>query len=147
MDAAMKISLEARRRRAREAAFRVAYQADLMGETYAGTWRTQRETSGLEGDDLHMVDELVAALEERGPEVDQALRAAAEHWEVERLAATDRSVLRSAVAELIARPGTPVRVVLNEAIELAKRFGSEDSGRFVNGVLDRVARALRPEEL
>jgi N utilization substance protein B len=51
------------------------------------------------------------------------------------------------VAELIGRPGTPVRVILNEAIEIAKRYGSEESGRFVNGVLDRVARALRPQEL
>ena len=64
-----------------------------------------------------------------------------------RLAATDRSVLRAAVAELMARPGTPVRVVLDEAIELARRYGSAESGGFVNGVLDQVARHLRPEEL
>ena len=143
----MKLSLEARRRRAREAAFRVAYQADLMREPSAATWRAQRDGSGLGDDELQMVDDVVKALEQRGAEVDEALRAAAEHWEVERLAATDRSVLRAAVGELIGRPGTPVRVVLNEAIELAKRFGSDESGRFVNGVLDRVARTLRPEEL
>jgi N utilization substance protein B len=143
----MKLSLEARRRRAREAAFRVAYQADLMGESYAATWQAQRDGSGLGDEELQMVDDVVAALDQRGTEVDEALRAAAEHWEVERLAATDRSVLRAAVGELIGRPGTPVRVVLNEAIELAKRFGSDESGRFVNGVLDRVVRSLRPEEL
>jgi len=55
-------------------------------------------------------------------------------------------VLRAAVAELIARPGTPARVVLDEAIEIAKRFGAADSGRFVNGVLDRAAKLLRPGE-
>jgi N utilization substance protein B len=143
----MKLSLEARRRRAREAAFRVAYQADLMGEPYAAAWKAQRDESGLGDDELQMVDDVVAALEQRGAEVDEALRSAAEHWKVERLAATDRSVLRAAVGELMGRPGTPVRVVLNEAIELAKRFGSDESGRFVNGVLDRVARTLRPQEL
>jgi N utilization substance protein B len=143
----MRLSLEARRRRAREAAFRVAYQADLMGESYATTWKGQREGSGLGDEELQMVDDVVAALEQRGTEVDEALRSAAEHWEIERLAATDRSVLRASIAELISRPGTPVRVVLNEAIEIAKRYGSEESGRFVNGVLDRVARALRPQEL
>jgi len=143
----MKLSLEARRRRAREAAFRVAYQADLMGESYGATWKAQRDDAGLGDEELQMVDDVVKALEQRGDEVDATLQSAAEHWEVERLAATDRSVLRAAVGELIGRPGTPVRVVLNEAIELAKRFGSDESGRFVNGVLDRVARVLRPEEL
>jgi N utilization substance protein B len=143
----MKLSLEARRRRAREAAFRVAYQADLMGESYGVAWKSQREDAGLGDEELQMVDDVVRTLEQRGDEVDAVLQSAAEHWEVERLAATDRSVLRAAVGELIGRPGTPVRVVLNEAIELAKRFGSDESGRFVNGVLDRVARTLRPEEL
>jgi len=143
----MKLSLEARRRRAREVAFRVAYQADLMAESYGATWKAQREDVGLGDEELRMVDDVVATLEQRGDEVDAVLQSAAEHWEVERLAATDRSVLRAAVGELIGRPGTPVRVVLNEAIELAKRFGSDESGRFVNGVLDRVARTLRPEEL
>jgi len=50
------------------------------------------------------------------------------------------------VAELIGRPGTPARVVLDEAIEIARRYGSAESGRFVNGVLDRIARRLRPQE-
>ena len=140
-------STEGGRRRAREAAFRVAFQADLMGESYASTWAGQREGWSLSEDQAELVDEVVRTLEGRSEEVDEVLKQAAEHWEVGRLAATDRSVLRAAVAELMGRPGTPVRVVLNEAIELAKRYGSEESGRFVNGVLDRVARALRPQEL
>ena len=135
------------RRRAREAAFRVAYQADLMGESFAETWTRLQESERLSEDQRELVDDVVATLEGKRETVDDALRAAAEHWEIERLAATDRSVLRASVAELIGRPGTPVRVILNEAIEIAKRYGSEESGRFVNGVLDRVARALRPQEL
>ena len=86
------------------------------------------------------------ALANRLEDVDATLREGAPNWPLERLAATDRSVLRAAVAELISRPGTPARVVLDEAIELAKRYGTEESGRFVNGVLDHVARALRPAE-
>jgi transcription antitermination protein NusB len=89
---------------------------------------------------------VIQALGARGAEVDAILKGAAEHWSLERLAATDRAVLRAAVAELIARPGTPARVVIDEAIEVAKRFGAEESGRFVNGVLDRAARELRPAE-
>ena len=95
---------------------------------------------------MRNAETVLGVLRERGEEVDDRIRRAAEHWELERLAATDRSVLRIAIAELIGRPGTPVRVVLDEAIEIARRYGGEESGRFVNGVLDRAARALRPSE-
>ena len=88
----------------------------------------------------------MGVLAHRGAEVDRELAQAAEHWPLERLAATDRSVLRVAVAELLGQLGTPARVVVDEAIEIARRYGSEDSGRFVNGVLDRLARRLRPDE-
>ena len=141
------IAAEGKRRKAREALFRVVYQADLMGETYAKAWATARAEEALDEDQGQLVDDVVKTLEGHAPEVDGALGAAAEKWNVERLAATDRAVLRAAVAELMGRPGTPARVILNEAIDIAKRFGSEDSGRFVNGVLDRVARSLRPGEL
>jgi N utilization substance protein B len=135
------------RRRAREAAFQVAFQADLMGESFLETWSRLKENLRLSADQQQLVDDVVGTLELQHDAVDEALRAAAENWEIERLAATDRSVLRASVAELLGRPGTPVRVVLNEAIEIAKRYGSEESGRFVNGVLDRVARSLRPQEM
>ena len=110
------------------------------------TWSARRARSSLSEDQLELVEDIVALLGRQGREVDERLRSAAEHWPLERLSATDRSVLRAAVAELLGRPGTPARVVLDEAIEIAKRYGSEESGRFVNGVLDRVARDLRPEE-
>jgi len=134
------------RRRAREVAFRVAYQADVAGDDYGLAWRLQREHESLSGDQVELIDDVVRALEAHGADIDARLRTAAEHWPLERLAATDRAVLRVAVAELIARPGSPARVVLDEAIEVARRFGSAESGRFVNGVLDRAARELRPAE-
>jgi len=142
----MKVSTEGGRRRAREVVFRVAYQADLMRESFLASWNRTREEARLSDDQAQLVDDVVRALEQRGGEIDAALQAAAEHWQIERLAATDRAVLRAAVAELLERPGTPARVVLDEAIEIARRFGSADSGRFVNGVLDRVARSLRAGE-
>ena len=142
----MSVSAERGRRRAREVAFRIAYQADLMGESYLASWTRAREEERLSDDQSQLVEDVMEALERRRDEIDGALRSAAEHWEIERLAATDRAVLRAAVGEMLQRPGVPARVVLNEAIEIARRFGSADSGRFVNGVLDRVARALRPGE-
>jgi N utilization substance protein B len=100
----------------------------------------------LSEDQSALVEDVVRTLETESAEVDRCLEEAAEHWPLARLSATDRSVLRAAVAELMGRPGTPARVVLDEAIDIAKRYGSEESGGFVNGVLDRVARRLRPTE-
>ena len=136
------------RRRAREVAFRVAYQADIAGDAYPVAWGLRRDQEEkLTQDQLRLVEDLVAALETRGGEVDEQLQSAlAERWPVARLAATDRAVLRVAIAELLTRPGSPARVVLDEAIEIARTFGSEESGGFVNGVLDQAARRLRPAE-
>jgi N utilization substance protein B len=138
---------ESARRRAREVAFRIAYQADLMGEPVVTLWKAARDEEHLNASQQELIDDVLGVLQSRGEEVDAALRAASSHWPLERLAATDRSVLRMAIAELLGRAGTPVRVVLDEAIEIAKRFGSEESGRFVNGVLDQVVHTLRPGEL
>ena len=135
------------RRQARELAFRIAYQGGLTGDGFAATWTTVGAEASVSEDQRGLVDDVVRLLETRIAEVDAALVAACAHWPLERLAATDRSVLRVAVAELMARPGTPARVVLDEAIELARRYGSAESGAFVNGVLDQVVRQLRPGEL
>lgn len=134
------------RRRAREVAFRVAYQADMAGDAYTFAWQLRREEESLSPDQIEMISDLVRALETQGAEIDDRLRAAAQHWPLQRLAATDRAVLRVAVAELLSRPGSPARVVIDEAIEVARRYGSAESGNFVNGVLDKASRDLRPTE-
>ncbi len=136
------------RRRAREVAFRVAYQADVAGDAYPFAWSLRREQEALlTSDQLELIEDLVKALETRGAEIDAELQSAVEgRWPMARLAATDRAVLRVATAELMTRAGSPARVVLDEAIEIARTYGSEESGRFVNGVLDRTARRLRPAE-
>ncbi len=135
------------RRRARELAFRVAYQCDVTGDTPPEAWRALRESERLTPDQAELVDDVVRHLATQGGAVDAALGAALTSWPLERLAATDRAVLRIAAAELYARAGSPARVVIDEAIEIARQFGSEESGRFVNGVLDQVARTARPGEL
>ncbi len=134
------------RHRAREVVFRVAYQADVTGDSYGAAWDARREEEQLNEDQTELVRDIVGVLGLRSVEIDAMLREAAEHWPLERLSHTDRAVLRCGVAELLARPGTPVRVVLDESVEIARRFGSDESGRFVNGVLDRVARTVRAAE-
>ena len=134
------------RHRARVLAFRVAYEADVNGDTISDVWQRLATEERLTDDQRELVNDVVGELARDATGIDAKLAAAAEHWPLARLSATDRAVLRTATAELVARPMSPVPVVLDEAIEIAKRFGSEESGRFVNGVLDRTARKLRVEE-
>jgi N utilization substance protein B len=86
---------------------------------------------------------LVEGTTEHLEELDELIREQAENWRLERMSAVDRNVLRLAVYELVYEPDVPKLVVLDEAIELAKRFGSEQSGRFVNGLLDGLLRSRR----
>lgn len=77
--------------------------------------------------------------------VDELIRSVSQHWRLERMTRVDRNVLRLGAWELLSCPEIPRRVTLNEAIELAKRFGTESSAAFVNGVLDRIASDLKKE--
>jgi len=84
-------------------------------------------------------DELVRGVVSSFRRVDELIRLASTNWRVERMARVDRNLLRMSAYELLERESVPRAVILDEAIELAKLFGSEDSGAFVNGVLDRIA--------
>jgi N utilization substance protein B len=76
--------------------------------------------------------------------IDEAIAGAALHWRFDRIAAVDRNILRVGVYELLCEPATPAAVILDEAVEMAKRFGEADSPAFVNGVLDAIRRRVRP---
>jgi N utilization substance protein B len=75
---------------------------------------------------------------------DDLIRQYAEHWALERMAVVDRNILRLAVYEMLWGGDVPTKVIINEAIEIAKKFGTRESSRFINGILDRVHRELRP---
>jgi N utilization substance protein B len=83
--------------------------------------------------------DLVAAASDRGAEIDALIAGASKNWRIDRMSRVDRNILRLGTSELIAFPEVPVKVVINEAVELAKRFGTAESSAFVNGVLDRIA--------
>jgi len=85
--------------------------------------------------------ELVAAATERTAQLDELIANSSKNWRIERMSRVDRNILRLGAAELVAFLDIPVKVVINEAIELAKRFGTAESSAFVNGVLDRIATA------
>jgi N utilization substance protein B len=76
--------------------------------------------------------------------IDQLLTQYVEHWDLDRMAVVDRNILRMAAYELLWQPGVPPKAAINEAIEIAKKFGTTESSRFINGVLDRILREHRP---
>lgn len=126
-----------RRSRAREVAFQVLYQDDLnpRNNPAAGDQLIVRR---LRADDLvAFARELVAGVRRDRAEVDAILEQTAANWSLKRMAATDRNVLRLGAYELL-HCDTPGKVAIDEAVELAKRFGSAQSAQFVNGILDKV---------
>ena len=86
---------------------------------------------------------LADAARARGAEIDRLIGECADRWDVDRLAVVDRIILRMSIAELMTQPDVPAKVCINEAVEIARKFSTEHSSRFVNGVLDAVARRLQ----
>jgi transcription antitermination protein NusB len=84
-------------------------------------------------------DQLVRGVRADAEKLDERIRAASQNWRLERMARIDRNALRLGAYELLTRSDVPRAVILDEAVELAKRFGSDESSKFVNGVLDRIA--------
>ncbi len=134
---------QAKRTRARERALQALYQIDVastdLDEALARFWRSFEP---VEREVREMAEALVRGEAEHRRQIDETIEAVSLNWRLDRMAKVDRNVLRLAVYELFHRPDVPVKVVIDEAVELAKKFGSESSGAFVNGVLDRIATGL-----
>ncbi len=127
---------------ARRRALDILYEADVLERPIPTVLARHLEDPETRRPDPYTV-ELVAGVDRLRAELDGRIGQAAEHWTVERMPLVDRNLLRLATYELVARPEVPTAVVLDEAIELAKLLSTADSGRFVNGVLGRVAREVR----
>jgi transcription antitermination protein NusB len=127
------------RREARETALGLLYEADVRGETPAETVARQIIPP------VEYARVLLAGVAEHCVEIDDLLRSVSHGWAIERMAVIDRALLRLSTYELAHRPDVPTGAVLSEAVELAKRYGTDDSSRFVNGVLGTLAREIRPD--
>lgn len=136
----------AARHKARHFAVQALYQWGISGTGVAALEIQFREDFDLSAADLDYFRDLLRGVSERVAEIDGLLLP---HLDIapEKLGAVERAVLRMATYELLAREDVPARVVLNEAVSLAKKFGAAESHRFVNGVLDKVARELRRHEM
>lgn len=136
------------RRKSRELVLQMLFQADMgkqSAEQVRATFWSERvdvddSTKGF-ADDLFRI---ATAQEGKMPaaEIDALIQKHAENWKLERMAAVDRNLLRSAVAEMVGFPETPRPVVINEAIEIARKFSGPQSVNFINGVLDSIAKEL-----
>jgi N utilization substance protein B len=120
----------------------VLFQLDVTGEEPSGALALFWEDRRPPADVRRFTEELVQGSWQRRSELDALLEGSAANWKVSRMATVDRNVLRLALYELLHGGGTPPAVVLDEAIELAKKFGNADSGPFVNGILDAVRRQM-----
>jgi N utilization substance protein B len=139
------------RTKARARALQVLYAWELRGgeEPLA---RVDRELSAPgeragEPEVREYTDKILATIADALPEIDSRLEALAEHWRLSRMATVDRNILRIAAAEMLYLEDVPLRVSLHEAIRLAEWFGTEESRRFVNGVLDALLRQLETGQL
>ncbi len=124
---------------AREAALQMLYAVESTGSPVEEVIREfWRELPG-DAEDRAYADETVRGVTGDLEATDARIRVASKNWRLERMTRVDRNLLRLGAWELMQHPEIPRAVILDEAVELAKRFGTEESGSFVNGVLDRIA--------
>jgi len=136
------------RRKSRELTMQMLFQGDLGKQTPEDVrslfWSSRddvdAETRGF-AEDLYRVASL------RQPEIDKIIESHAQNWRLERMPVVDRNLLRAAVAEMLAYPNTPGAIIINESLEIARRYAAPESVQFLNGVLDAISRTLLKQRL
>ena len=134
-----------RRRKAREYALQVLFQIDLTAAAARTALDQFWSDHQAEPDERSFAEKLVNGVLEQRRDLDRWIVGSADNWRIERMAVVDRNVLRVAVHEMLNEEQTPPPVIIDEAVAVAKRFGSGDSGGFINGVLDAIRLRLEQE--
>jgi N utilization substance protein B len=136
------------RRKSRELTMQMLFQQDLGKQTPDQVrqlfWPSRDD---VDDETRGFADDLYRVATTRQPEVDALIESHAQNWRLERMAVVDRNLLRAAVAELLAYPATPAAIVINESLEIARRYAAPESVHFLNGVLDAIARAILKDRL
>jgi len=128
----------ARRRKSRESALQVLYQLNITKQDATTALKRFQEHFLPPGEADDFLKRLVLGVLEHFPQLDRLIEQYSENWRLDRINMIDRNILRMALFELLYCEEIPPKVTINEAIDLGKRFGSEDSGSFINGILDRI---------
>jgi N utilization substance protein B len=136
----------ARRRRSRELAVKVLYQADMSGVSIAEAFQLFCMHFGGSEENRGFAKELLDGVHAHLDEINGLISQFSEHWRIERMSLVDRNILRLAIYEILCRPDIPAKVSINEAVEIGKKFGTEESGAFINGILDRICSHVRGED-
>ncbi len=128
----------AKRRKSRESALQVLYQLNITKQDATTALKRFQEHFLPPGEADDFLKRLVLGVLEYFPQLDRLIEQYSDNWRLDRINMIDRNILRMALFELLYCEEIPPKVTINEAIDLGKRFGSEDSGSFINGILDRI---------
>jgi N utilization substance protein B len=131
------------RRRGREFAMQLLYAVEVGKEAFAEALKGLSEDPDLPQDAREYGTRLARKVLESQTDLDARISAAASNWDLERIAIVDKLIIRCAVAELMYMQDVPLKVAINEAVDIAKKFSTGDSSRFVNGVLDAIAKTFQ----
>lgn len=134
-----------KRRRARELVLQALYEAEFSDRAAPQIVDEQIGRRGSSDEAATRARDLFLKTIEKRDELDAIIRSFLENWELERVSIVDRNILRFALAEVLYFPDVPSKVIIDEAIEVAHRYSSDEAGGFINGVLDRVVREFRKE--
>ena len=127
-----------KRRSSRELALKFLYQFELNGGDLGEQIKLFLERNSSQEDVANFMKELVVSLVNKMEEIDEIIQKFSDHWILDRMTVLDRNILRMGACELLFNFSTPPKVVINEAIDIAKKYGNEDSPEFINGILDKV---------
>ncbi len=130
-----------KRTRARECALQILYQVDITGNDHTACledyWRVNKDS---DGSIVEFATCLVNGVAGNAPGIDKVIASYATNWNINRMAVVDRNILRLAAYELMFLKEIPSKVSINEAVDIAKKYGERDSGKFVNGILDKISK-------
>jgi N utilization substance protein B len=133
------------RRKSRELVLQMLFQADMGKQSPDDVRKTFWATrSDIDDEVRGFANDLFRVANDKSAQIDELIARHTKHWKMDRMAAVDRNVLRGAVAEFLGYPETPRPIVINEALEIARRFSTPESVQFINGVLDSVGKELAP---
>jgi N utilization substance protein B len=136
------------RRKSRELAMQMLFQGDLGKQSPEQVsklfWASAAE---VDPETRSFTEDIYRVATTHGEEIDQLIEAHAQNWRLERMAVVDRNLLRTAVAEMLGFPNTPAAIIINESLDIARRFAAPESAPFLNGVLDAIARDLLKKRL
>jgi transcription antitermination protein NusB len=136
------------RRKSRELAMQMLFQGDLGKQSAEQVGKLfWASAADVEPETRSFTEDLYRVATVRAEEIDQLIEAHAQNWRIERMAVVDRNLLRTAVAEMLGFPNTPAAIIINESLNIARRYAAPESVPFLNGVLDAIARDLLKKRL